>query len=199
MEVETEMGQPLVAVCRERTTHLVRRPDEKRAPAMSDARYMAELADRREIVEHAGCGGRRLRVHPRSVEMEDLMQAGLGLGPSLLAGRCDVDADRDRSDLARRPVIPELAEKLLVLGVTAAGPGRQVIAAPRRPLDTLVAHRGHPDRRPRLLHRCRRHTHIGEVVIFAFVAEFLSGKAALDDPERFEGPPEPRSEEHTAE
>ena len=71
------MGQPLVAVCRERSTHLVRRPDEKRGPAMSDAHHMAELADRWKIVQHAGCGGRRLRVHPRSVEVEDLVQPGM--------------------------------------------------------------------------------------------------------------------------
>src|SRR6516225_716223 len=75
--------------------------------------------------------------------------------------------------------------------MAAAGPGRQVIAAPCGPGDALVAHRGHPDRRTRFLHRGCRHSHTGELVIFALVTEFLSGEAALDDSERLEGPPEP--------
>src|SRR6516225_8251290 len=87
--------------------------------------------------------------------------------------------------------MPELSQEFLVFGIAAAGPRRQVIAAPRSPGDALVAHRGHPDRRPWLLHRGRRHAHIEELVVFAFVAEFLTRKAALDDPQRLKGPPEP--------
>ncbi|HKM71132.1 MAG TPA: hypothetical protein VJX94_13945 [Stellaceae bacterium] len=132
-----------------------------------------------------------MKVDPAPVEAEHLVQAGLRLVPGFLARLGEVDADRDRSDLALRTVVAELAQQLLVFAVAAPSPRRQVIAAPRGPGHTLVAHRGHPDRRAGFLHRGRRHADIGEIVVFALVAERLSSEAALDDPQRLEGPPEP--------
>src|SRR5271165_4052606 len=104
---------------------------------MPGARQIAELAHRREIVQHAGCGGRRLKVDPAPVEAEHLVQAGLRLVPGFLARLGEVDADRDRSDLALRTVVAELAQQLLVFAVAAPSPRRQVIAAPRGPGHTL--------------------------------------------------------------
>ena len=52
-----------------------------------------------------------------------------------------------------------------------------------------TAHRSDPHRRARLLHRGRRHADIGEIVVLALVAEFLSGKSALDDAKRLKSPP----------
>src|SRR6516225_997825 len=126
--------------------------------------------------------------------MEDLVKPGLGLVPSLLARIGEVDADRDRRHLAFRPIVPGLNQKFLVFGMTAAGAGGQMVAAPCGPGNALVPHRGHPDRRTWFLNRGCRHPHIGELVILALVTEFLSREAALDDPERFEGPSEPFAE-----
>ena len=71
------MGQPLVAVGGQRPADLVRRPDQERRAAMPDAGHVAELADRRKPVEHARGRGRRLRVDPGPVKIQDLMQARL--------------------------------------------------------------------------------------------------------------------------
>ena len=119
------------------------------------------------------------------------METGLRLVPGFLAGLGEVDTDGDRRDLAHRSVVPELAQQFLVSGMAAACPRRQVISAPCRPGHALVAHRGHPDWRAGFLHRGCRHADIREIVVFALVAERLSGEAALDDPERLEGPPQP--------
>src|SRR6516162_2713813 len=127
MEVETEMAQPLVTVCLKRPTHLVRRADHKRGAAMPNAGHVAEHTDRRELVEDAGRGGRRLKVDPCPVEVKDLVQARLGLVPGLLARLGQMYANRDRRDLALCPVVPELDEQLLVSGMPAPGARRQVI------------------------------------------------------------------------
>jgi hypothetical protein len=75
MEIETEMRQPLVAVCLERPSHLVWRPDHERGTAVADPRQVSELADRREPVESAPREGGRLKVDPNPIEIKDLVQA----------------------------------------------------------------------------------------------------------------------------
>ncbi len=77
---------------------------------MPDPWHIAEFADRREPVENAGRGGGRLKVDPFTIEVEDLVQPGLGLVPGLCACLGKVDADRDRSNLTLRAVMPELAQ-----------------------------------------------------------------------------------------
>ena len=77
------------------------------------------------------------------------------------------------------------------------GAGGKVITPPRGAPDALLAHRRDPDRRSGLLHGRRRHVHIGEVVIFAAMAEFLACKASLDDGQPFEHTAEALAEWHT--
>src|SRR5215831_17241074 len=80
--------------------------------------------------------------------------------------------------------------------MAAPGTGGKVVAPPRGAPEALLAHRRDPDRRSGLLHGRRRHAHIGEVVIFAVMAEFLARKASLDDGQPFEHAAEALAEWH---
>src|SRR5215472_14112431 len=162
MKIDTEMGEALVAVSGQGLRHILKRADDEGRAAMADPGHMAELADRREPVKRAFRVTRRLQVNPRAVEMQNLMQPGLRLVPRLVARLGEMDADRDRSDLARRAVVAELLKEFDIFCVAAPGSGRQVITAPRRPGDALITHRSYPDRWAGLLHRGRRHSYIGK-------------------------------------
>src|SRR5215471_9747188 len=80
--------------------------------------------------------------------------------------------------------------------MAAPGTGSKVVAPPRGAPDALLAHRRDPDRRSGLLHGRRRHAHIGEVVIFAVMAESFACKASLDDGQPFEHAAETLAEWH---
>jgi len=71
------MGQPFVAVLAQSPADLRRRAYQERRAAMPDAGHVTEFSDRREPVENARGRGRRLRVDPGPVKIQDLMQARL--------------------------------------------------------------------------------------------------------------------------
>ena len=123
MQVQRQMRQLHAAVWGEGRHHIIRRADREGLAAMTDPGDIAELADRRQITELTRRRAAGPRVAVGAVEIEHLMEPGLDVVPGLFARRCDMDAQRHRSDRQRPRIVAVGAQGFEVFVMAAPGAG----------------------------------------------------------------------------